>query len=90
LRVISTSPSAENSETDILVRSRASALYAIQVEQRTFAGAVDQLGQYRWRDVSDELPALGDQYRSFAERLRSLAMRFDSKAILDWTWWTGT
>jgi DNA-binding NarL/FixJ family response regulator len=40
----------------------------------------------KFRDVHEralQLPALGEQYRSFADKLSSMAMRFDSKAVLD-------
>jgi PAS domain S-box-containing protein len=40
----------------------------------------------KFRDVHERalhLRALGEQYRSFSDKLSSLAMRFDSKAVLD-------
>jgi PAS domain S-box-containing protein len=40
----------------------------------------------KFRDVHERalrLPALGEQYRSFSDKLSSMAMRFDSKAVLD-------
>jgi PAS domain S-box-containing protein len=40
----------------------------------------------KFRDVYERalhLPARGEQYRSFSDKLSSLAMRFDSKAVLD-------
>ena len=53
-----------------------------EMESLYLLAKIGDMGKIRER--ADYLGTLGDQYRPFAKRLRSMAERFQSRAIVDW------
>ena len=53
-----------------------------EIESLYLLAKIGNMGKIRER--ADYLGTLGDQYRPFAKRLRSMAERFQSRTIVDW------